>query len=115
MITANQNSYTDKHGWAAIGGIIGADLTIPHLVGETIGQIDLLRNVKGLKPMLKDDTFEHLKKSTNPEVLDYITKNQKILHNPLLKRLCIASLCIADGIFVGSFLDNLHRKPTDMP
>ena len=115
MLIANQDSYTDKHGWATIGGIVGAVFTVPHLVGETIGQVDLLRNVKGLKPILKDDTFEYLKKSTNSEIFEHITRNKKILYNPLLKRLGIASLCVAGGVIIGGFLDDLHRKHKYMP
>ena len=109
MITANKDSFFDKYGCATLGGIVGAAFTVPNFVRETIGQVDLLRNVKGLKPILKDDTFEHLKTSINPEVLEHITKNKKLLYNPLLKKIGIASLCVAGGIFIGSLLDKLLK------
>lgn len=115
MLIVNRDSYIDRHGWATIGGIVGAAFTAPRLATDTIGQADLVRNIKGEKPILKGDTFEKLKETMPQEVVEEVTKTKKLFYNPLLKRLGIATLGIAGGIIIGSLLDNAHRNNTYMP
>ena len=92
------------------GGALGAAFTVPKLICDTIGQVDLLKHTKGLKPILKGDTFEYLQKSEKPEVFKYVTENKKLLYSPLLKRLGIAAAAVAGGIIIGKFLDNAGKK-----
>jgi hypothetical protein len=105
MIVDDKNNFFSYIGCAA-----GAAFTVPHLVGDTLGQVDLLRHTKGLKPLLSGDTFEYLQKSEKPEIFKYITENKKLLYKPLFEKLGLATLAIAGGISIGKFLDNLGKK-----
>lgn len=98
----NDNNYL-----TIAGGALGAAVTAPGLIADTIGQVDLLRHSKKIKPLLKADTFEYLQKNEKPEVFKYITENKKLLYSPLLKKLGITSAAVVGGIIVGKLIDKI--------
>lgn len=100
----------DSNNGAFLFGMGAALYALPDALKETIGQVDTLRHAQKLSPILSGDTFEYLQKSMTPETFDFITKNKKLLYNPILKKFGLATLIISGGIFLGSLLDKAINK-----